>query len=41
MVVVVGGAAEAADAQPGAYDLTLKKRKGFIKLASRNGFVPF
>ena len=38
-VVVVGGAAESLDAHPGFYKLTLKKRKGFVKMAIRTGWV--
>eukprot|EP00124_Ichthyophonus_hoferi_P004230 Ihof_evm2s441 gene=Ihof_evmTU2s441 len=37
MWIVVGGAAEALDAHPGTNDLTLMKRKGFIKFALRHG----
>ena len=36
-MIVVGGAAEALYAFPGTYDLVLKKRYGFIKVALRNG----
>ncbi len=36
-VIVVGGAAEALEARPGNYKLTLKNRKGFVKLAMRTG----
>lgn len=36
-IVVVGGAAESLDAHPGFYRLTLKNRKGFIKMAIRTG----
>ena len=36
-VIVVGGAAEALDARPGTYDLTLKERKGFVKIALTTG----
>jgi hypothetical protein len=39
VVIVVGGASEAADAVPGKFDLTLKRRKGFVKLAIQKGFV--
>lgn len=35
--LVLGGAAEALDAHPGTYDLTLKRRKGFVKMALRTG----
>lgn len=34
---MVGGAAESLSAHPGTADLTLKRRKGFIKLAIRQG----
>lgn len=37
VVIVVGGASEALEARPGSFKLTLKERKGFIKLALRNG----
>ncbi|KAG9302851.1 hypothetical protein G9A89_009628 [Geosiphon pyriformis] len=37
ILIVVGGAGESLSAHPGVYDLTLKKRLGFIKLAIRNG----
>ncbi len=37
VAVVVGGAAEALDARPGTYDLTLSHRFGFIRLAMENG----
>lgn len=36
-VVVVGGAAESLDAHPGLYKLTLKNRRGFVKMAIRTG----
>lgn len=35
--IVVGGAAESLNANPGTADLILKKRLGFIKIAMRNG----
>ena len=35
--IIIGGAAEALEAHPGNFKLTLKKRKGFVKLALRNG----
>ena len=41
IVIAVGGAAEALDAHPGSYTLTLKERKGFIKLAFKTGYVIF
>ncbi|CAG8666247.1 168_t:CDS:2 [Ambispora gerdemannii] len=37
IVIVVGGAGESLNAHPGHYNLILKKRLGFIKLAIRNG----
>lgn len=37
IVIVVGGAAEALDAHPGNFILTLKKRRGFIKVALETG----
>ena len=37
VIIVVGGAAEALEARPGSVILTLKERKGFIKLALSNG----
>jgi 2-acylglycerol O-acyltransferase 2 len=36
IVIVTGGAAESLSARPGTNDLTLKKRRGFIRLAIRN-----
>ncbi|MFH4977415.1 hypothetical protein AB6A40_004124 [Gnathostoma spinigerum] len=35
--IVLGGAEEALDAHHGCYDLLLKKRKGFVKLALKTG----
>jgi 2-acylglycerol O-acyltransferase 2 len=37
ILLVPGGAREALDAHPGTCDLTLGKRKGFIKVALANG----
>lgn len=37
VVSVIGGAQEALDSRPGANDLTLKNRKGFVRLALENG----
>lgn len=37
VILVVGGAAEALDAHPGSHMLTLKNRKGFIRLALETG----
>eukprot|EP01006_Ploeotia_vitrea_P046058 TRINITY_DN66990_c5_g3_i4.p1 TRINITY_DN66990_c5_g3~~TRINITY_DN66990_c5_g3_i4.p1 ORF type:complete len:160 (-),score=79.35 TRINITY_DN66990_c5_g3_i4:998-1477(-) len=36
-IVVLGGAKESLDAHPGLYDLTLKNRKGFVKIALEHG----
>ena len=37
IMIVIGGAAESLDARPGVHDLTLASRKGFVKVALRNG----
>ncbi|PNS17674.1 Diacylglycerol O-acyltransferase 2B [Sphaceloma murrayae] len=37
ITIVVGGARESLDAQPGSMRLVLKRRKGFVKLAIRTG----
>eukprot|EP01099_Mayorella_cantabrigiensis_P005135 TRINITY_DN4011_c0_g1_i1.p1 TRINITY_DN4011_c0_g1~~TRINITY_DN4011_c0_g1_i1.p1 ORF type:complete len:330 (+),score=74.96 TRINITY_DN4011_c0_g1_i1:81-1070(+) len=37
IMIVVGGAAEALDAQPNQYELTIARRKGFVKVALQNG----
>ena len=37
ITIVVGGARESLDAQPGTLRLVLKRRKGFVKLAVRTG----
>ncbi|XP_018783110.1 PREDICTED: 2-acylglycerol O-acyltransferase 2-like [Bactrocera latifrons] len=37
VAILVGGAQEALDSHPGRYILTLKRRKGFVKLAIRTG----
>lgn len=37
VVIVIGGAAESLEAHPGNFNLTLKNRKGFVKIALRNG----
>ncbi|RWS02392.1 2-acylglycerol O-acyltransferase 2-like protein, partial [Dinothrombium tinctorium] len=37
LVLIVGGAVEALDAVPGTLHLTLKERKGFIKMALKTG----
>eukprot|EP00735_Rhodelphis_limneticus_P015516 TRINITY_DN97_c0_g1::TRINITY_DN97_c0_g1_i1::g.14746::m.14746 TRINITY_DN97_c0_g1::TRINITY_DN97_c0_g1_i1::g.14746 ORF type:complete len:340 (+),score=20.90,sp/Q70VZ7/MOGT1_BOVIN/47.90/4e-100,DAGAT/PF03982.8/2.1e-106 TRINITY_DN97_c0_g1_i1:110-1129(+) len=37
ILIVVGGAQEALDAHPNTYDLTVLKRKGFVKVALETG----
>ena len=37
VVIVVGGAAESLDARPGSCTVTLKDRKGFIRMALKTG----
>lgn len=37
VVIVVGGALEALEANPGKFTLKLRSRKGFIKLALKHG----
>lgn len=37
VILAVGGAAESFYCQPGSYRIILKRRKGFIKLALKNG----
>ncbi|XP_017094226.3 2-acylglycerol O-acyltransferase 2-like [Drosophila bipectinata] len=37
VAILVGGAQEAMDSHPGQYMLTLKNRKGFVKMAIRTG----
>lgn len=37
ITIVIGGARESLDAKPGVLQLVLKSRKGFVKLAIRNG----
>ncbi|KAF6780024.1 hypothetical protein AHF37_00416 [Paragonimus kellicotti] len=39
VVVVVGGAPEALEAQPGQYRMVIHKRYGFFKLAVQTGYV--
>ena len=36
-IIVVGGAAESLDAHPGSTTLTLKDRKGFVRMAIMTG----
>ena len=38
-IIVVGGAAESLDARPGSFTLTIKNRKGFIRMALKTGYV--
>lgn len=40
VTIVVGGAAEALLCRPGASTLHLKRRKGFVKMALKTGWVP-
>ncbi|XP_017467287.1 PREDICTED: 2-acylglycerol O-acyltransferase 2-like [Rhagoletis zephyria] len=37
VVIVVGGAQEALDSRPGQYELSLLKRKGFVRVAIKSG----
>lgn len=37
VIIVVGGAEEALDAHSDSYDLCLKRRKGFVRLAIKHG----
>jgi len=37
LLLVLGGAREALDARPGQYNLTLRDRKGFVKIALQHG----
>jgi len=37
VVLVVGGATEALEARPNSFNLTIKDRKGFVRLAMQNG----
>ncbi|CAL1267901.1 unnamed protein product [Larinioides sclopetarius] len=37
LIIIVGGAAEALDAHPGDVNLTLKTRRGFVRLALKHG----
>lgn len=39
VAILVGGAQEALDSHPGQYILTLRNRKGFVKMAIRTGWV--
>ena len=40
-IIIVGGAAESLDARPGSCTITLKDRKGFIRMALLTGLVLF
>lgn len=40
-VIVVGGAAESLDARPGSCIVTIKNRKGFIRMALKTGYFIF
>lgn len=37
LVLIIGGATEALEAQPENYRLHVEKRRGFIRLAMRHG----
>ena len=37
VILVVGGAEESLEARPDAYKLTLKNRKGFVRMAIKSG----
>jgi len=37
ITIIVGGASEALNSHPGTFDLTLKKRRGFIRVAIQTG----
>lgn len=39
LVLVPGGVAEALISRPGNYDIVLKQRKGFVKMALKHGLV--
>lgn len=39
VIILVGGAAESLDAHAGSYTVTIKNRKGFIRMALKTGFV--
>ncbi len=40
VVIVIGGAAESLNCTPGMNSVTLKNRKGFVKLALNQGWEP-
>lgn len=37
--IVVGGAEESLEAHPGTYNVKIKHRKGFVKMALQTGYV--
>lgn len=37
--IVVGGAQEALDSRPGQNEVTFLRRKGFVRLAIKSGYV--
>ena len=39
VIIIVGGAAEAFKCKPHTYNILLKRRKGFVRVALKNGFV--
>lgn len=39
LCIAPGAAAEALDSLPGTFDLTLKSRKGFVRMALKHGLV--
>ena len=39
VIIVVGGVEEGLEANPGSYNLVLKNRKGFVKMAIQTGSV--
>lgn len=41
VAIMVGGAAEALDSHPGKYKIILSRRKGFIRIAMKSGYVIF
>lgn len=38
-VLIVGGAAESLKCKPGCYNIILRRRKGFVRIALKNGLV--
>lgn len=39
VVLVIGGAAESLKCKPGCYEIILRRRKGFVRIALQHGFV--